>query len=147
MIRKKDKSRSLPEINTTALPDIIFMLLFFFMVTTVMQPSKKGAPLVLPNTITDESTERTKPNELTIFLYNNDEHGQMLSIDGNHAVINNATSALNNAVVTMKENQNFPQKAILRIDQFTTMSAVNKIKELLQMQEILKIEYVHRKEA
>ncbi|MCS6832154.1 MAG: biopolymer transporter ExbD [Flammeovirgaceae bacterium] len=31
------KSKAMPDIPTSALPDIIFMLLFFFMVTTVMR--------------------------------------------------------------------------------------------------------------
>ena len=34
--RKKDKGGT-PEISTASLPDIVFMLLFFFMVTTVMR--------------------------------------------------------------------------------------------------------------
>lgn len=37
MARFKSKSKSSQEIPTSALPDIIFMLLFFFMVTTVMR--------------------------------------------------------------------------------------------------------------
>ncbi|WP_304039216.1 ExbD/TolR family protein, partial [Mesonia mobilis] len=34
---KKKKSGELPAISTASLPDIVFMLLFFFMVTTVMR--------------------------------------------------------------------------------------------------------------
>ena len=34
---KKDGGRALPPVSTAALPDIVFMLLFFFMVTTVMR--------------------------------------------------------------------------------------------------------------
>ena len=34
---KKKKEKSIPGINTSALPDIVFMLLFFFMVATVMR--------------------------------------------------------------------------------------------------------------
>lgn len=34
---KKDKSGDLPAISTASMPDIIFMLLFFFMVTTTMR--------------------------------------------------------------------------------------------------------------
>jgi len=33
----KNKEKSVPAINTAALPDIIFMLLFFFMVATTMK--------------------------------------------------------------------------------------------------------------
>ena len=34
---KKKKDKALPAVNTSALPDIVFMLLFFFMVATVMR--------------------------------------------------------------------------------------------------------------
>lgn len=34
---RKDTKRSLPAINTSSLPDIVFMLLFFFMVATKMR--------------------------------------------------------------------------------------------------------------
>jgi biopolymer transport protein ExbD len=34
---KKNKGKELPAINTSALPDIVFMLLFFFMVATKMR--------------------------------------------------------------------------------------------------------------
>ena len=35
-IRRNDK-REMPALNTSSLPDIIFMLLFFFMATTTMK--------------------------------------------------------------------------------------------------------------
>ena len=34
---KRRKKRDVPGVNTSALPDIIFMLLFFFMVATTMK--------------------------------------------------------------------------------------------------------------
>ena len=34
---KKDGGKGMPAISTASLPDIVFMLLFFFMVTTVMR--------------------------------------------------------------------------------------------------------------
>ena len=34
---KKGGGKSMPAISTASLPDIVFMLLFFFMVTTVMR--------------------------------------------------------------------------------------------------------------
>ena len=34
---KKDSGKELPPISTASLPDIVFMLLFFFMVSTTMR--------------------------------------------------------------------------------------------------------------
>jgi len=36
----KKKSGDLPAVNTASLPDIVFMLLFFFMTVTVMKELK-----------------------------------------------------------------------------------------------------------
>jgi len=47
MIRKKG-GKSTPEISTASLPDIIFMLLFFFMVVTVMRETEQKVEVQYP---------------------------------------------------------------------------------------------------
>ena len=39
MSKFNKKKKEMPAVNTSSLPDIVFMLLFFFMVTTVMRES------------------------------------------------------------------------------------------------------------
>lgn len=51
----KKRSDSKPEVSTASLPDIIFMLLFFFMVVTVMRDAELKVRVVVP-----EATELTK---------------------------------------------------------------------------------------
>lgn len=45
---KKDGGRGLPAINTSALPDIVFMLLFFFMVATKMRDKEVMVKTAVP---------------------------------------------------------------------------------------------------
>ena len=45
---KKKKTGDLPAISTASLPDIVFMLLFFFMVATVMRDSTLMVKNILP---------------------------------------------------------------------------------------------------
>ncbi len=45
---KKKKSGELPAVNTASLPDIVFMLLFFFMVATVMRDDELQVENKLP---------------------------------------------------------------------------------------------------
>ena len=45
----KKKSGELPPVSTASLPDIVFMLLFFFMTVTVMKDSSLKVVNVLPN--------------------------------------------------------------------------------------------------
>jgi biopolymer transport protein ExbD len=46
-IRKKGK-KEVPPVSTASLPDIVFMLLFFFMVTTVMRETSLKVTHVIP---------------------------------------------------------------------------------------------------
>ena len=46
---KKKKGGDLPAVNTASLPDIVFMLLFFFMVATVMRENTLKIENKLPN--------------------------------------------------------------------------------------------------
>ncbi len=46
---KKKKGGELPAVNTASLPDIVFMLLFFFMVATVMRENSLKIENALPS--------------------------------------------------------------------------------------------------
>ena len=45
---KKKRGKSSPEVSTASLPDIIFMLLFFFMVVTVLRDSELKVDVATP---------------------------------------------------------------------------------------------------
>jgi len=40
MSKFRKKKKGMPAVNTASLPDIVFMLLFFFMVTTTMRETE-----------------------------------------------------------------------------------------------------------
>ena len=82
------KSKTTQEIPTAALPDIIFMLLFFFMVVTVMRESELLVENKLP-----KATQLTKLEEksLVSFLYvgkpKNEDLGVAPRIQANDVLI------------------------------------------------------------
>lgn len=51
----KKRGKTNPEVSTASLPDIIFMLLFFFMVVTVLRDGERKVAVVVP-----EATELQK---------------------------------------------------------------------------------------
>ncbi|HPG32265.1 MAG: biopolymer transporter ExbD [Lentimicrobiaceae bacterium] len=63
---KKEKSGELPAISTASMPDIIFMLLFFFMVTTTMREVTLKVRIKAP-----EATEvqKLEKKALVSFIY------------------------------------------------------------------------------
>ena len=64
MSKFKKKGKSMPAISTASLPDIIFMLLFFFMVVTVMRESELKVQVQVP-----QATELTKLEQKSLVNY------------------------------------------------------------------------------
>ncbi len=62
----KKKSADLPPVNTASLPDIVFMLLFFFMTVTVMKDSTLKVENVLPNA---SEVKKLEKKDRVIYLY------------------------------------------------------------------------------
>ena len=63
---RKEGGKKTPKINTASLPDIIFMLLFFFMVTTVMRETTLYVRTSLPSATEIQQLER---RSLVSFIY------------------------------------------------------------------------------
>jgi biopolymer transport protein ExbD len=62
----KKKDAALPAVNTASLPDIVFMLLFFFMTVTVMKDSTLKVENVLPNATEIKKLEK---KDRVIYIY------------------------------------------------------------------------------
>lgn len=66
MSKFKKKAKSNPDIPTSALPDIIFMLLFFFMVTTVLRETDILVEQQLPQA---EQLTKLERKSLVSYIY------------------------------------------------------------------------------
>ena len=62
---KKDKG-DIPAINTSSLPDIVFMILMFFMVSTSMRQTDRMVTLTLPEASEVAKLER---KDLSSYIY------------------------------------------------------------------------------
>jgi len=66
---KKDSKKGAPGVNTSSLPDIVFMLLFFFMVATTSKESDPSVKVVQPEGVrTTDMTPYKQRSEID-FLY------------------------------------------------------------------------------
>ncbi len=63
-MKLKKKEKPTPAISTASLPDIVFMLLFFFMVTTVMRETELKVKVVVP-----QATEIQKLEKKSLVSY------------------------------------------------------------------------------
>ena len=84
----KTKPRKMPEVSTASLPDIVFMLLFFFMVTTVMQDEKPKVKVLRP---TAQEVEKIEERDLcaTILVgYTDDNNVPQIQADDQMIEVN-----------------------------------------------------------
>lgn len=145
MSRFKDKGgKSTPPISTASLPDIIFMLLFFFMVTTVMRETDLLVKITLP-----EATQVTKLEDkaLVDYLYIGPPVSKAL---GTEPVmqLNDQFAKLEDIDPWVKANEERRQEVevpritrSLKVDKETYMKIVTDVKQELRKSNALKINY------
>lgn len=147
--RKTNKGQQ--KINTASLPDVIFMLLFFFMVTTVMRETSLKVSITTP---TATEIKKLEKKSLVSYIYVGEPHLALQRIYGTEPRIQ-----LNDAFATADDIRDFitsereqmdevEQKQMtvsLKIDQNTKMGVVTDIKQELRKASALKINYSSRK--
>ncbi len=67
MSKFQKKKKEMPAVNTASLPDIVFMLLFFFMVTTVMRET--DLKIQKPNLPKADQVKKLEKKSLVSYIY------------------------------------------------------------------------------
>ena len=148
---RKKGSRSQPAISTASLPDIVFMLLFFFMVTTVMRQTTLKVICVPP-----KATEVTKleRKSLVSYIYIGKPILKLQAKLGTapRIQLNDAFKTKNDLVqfVAMEKDKRDPAEKdkitwSLKVDQHTEMGIVTAVKQELRKLNALKINYSCKK--
>lgn len=146
----KKKSSELPAVNTASLPDIVFMLLFFFMVATTMRETTLKVENTLPFA---DQVEKLDKKDLVMYIYAGKPSSRYKSSFGTEARIQ-----LNDNFADVSEIQQFIYSeretkreelvpfltTALKVDEETNMGLVSDIKQELRKAEALKINYTTR---
>ena len=127
----KTGKRGMPTLNTSSLPDLIFTLLFFFMIVTTMLEKKSLVTFIYVGKPTAEFRKKLG-SESRIQL--NDAYAE---VDEIQAYVTNERSS-------MKEEDQPFMTVSLKIDQDTKMGIVTDIKQALRQAYALKINYSAR---
>lgn len=146
----KKKSSELPAVNTASLPDIVFMLLFFFMVATVMRQNTLKVENTLPYA---DQVEKLDKKDLVMYIYAGKPSSRYRASFGSEARVQ-----LNDNFADVSEIQQFIYAereakreelipyltTALKVDEETNMGLVSDIKQELRKAEALKINYTTR---
>jgi biopolymer transport protein ExbD len=150
MSKFNKKKKGLPPINTASLPDIVFMLLFFFMVATTMRETSVLVENKLP-----DATEIKKLSEkrLTSTIYVGPAKGTPKGTKSAGDLIQ-----LNDKIATVKDVRNFiymqregvpseeqgAMTTLIKSDINSTVGTISDIKKELREINALKVTYATR---
>ena len=144
---KKDRSDDAQTINTASLPDIVFMLLFFFMVATTMKSNDPILKIKSP-----KATEVTKlvKKKLVSYVLIGVPKGQWQGIYGSSPRIqlNEQVEELDDIIPWVEvEKANLPEglrqalTVSLKVDEEIKMGIVSDVKQELRKANALKVNY------
>ena len=153
MSKFKKKTKTKQEIPTSALPDIIFMLLFFFMVVTVLRDSELKVAVVTP-----QATELTKLEKKSLVNYMyvgrpvlkyRPTYGTKprLQLGDKFAEYDEIPLFLEKHKSKLREKERDQITTSLRVDGDVTMGIVTDIKTALRKAGQLKVNYSAKKRA
>ena len=142
-IRKKKKDT--PEVSTASLPDIIFMLLFFFMTVTVLRTASAQMTIELPDTETAIKVNH-EASEYNIYVRENSETKEYkLQINEYLVSMNQLDKILENISAPLLDFEKLKVPIYLRIDRGVRMDLVYDVKLLLRKHGLRKINYIVKK--
>jgi biopolymer transport protein ExbD len=140
-VKKKNLT---PAISTASLPDIVFMLLFFFMVTTRMREDKPLVKTQMPRaTQMQEIQKQTPILNLYIGKPKLRQYGTEPLIFGEGRLIEarQIPQVVNEFRSQLPENQRNKLLVNLKIDAEVGMGIINDVKSRLREAEALRINY------
>lgn len=143
----KKKSGELPPVSTASLPDIVFMLLFFFMTVTVMKDSSLKVENVLPNA---SEIKKLEKKDRVIYIYVGKPTREFQKVFGTESKIQLNDKFANPSDVgdyilaerakKSQELQNVLTTA-LKVDKNANMGLIADIKQELRKVNALKVNY------
>ncbi|RXQ89821.1 biopolymer transporter ExbD [Ancylomarina salipaludis] len=150
---RKDGKKDLPAISTASLPDIVFMLLFFFMVATTMREVDLNVDIMVP-----EAKEVTKleKKDLVSNIYVGVPMRKFqktfgteprIQLNDQFATVEDIQAFIASERESRKEELRNKLTTSLKVDQYTKMGIVTDIKQELRKASSLKLNYSTRQTA
>ena len=146
----KKKDGELPAVSTASLPDIVFMLLFFFMTVTVMKDSSLKVDNILPNA---NEIKKLEKKDRIIYIYAGaptQEYQKVfgtetkIQLNDKFSVVSDVGAYVLAERATKREELQNVLTTALKVDGETNMGLISDIKQELRKVNALKINYTTR---
>ena len=140
----KKKKRDMGAISTASLPDIVFMLLFFFMVATVLRTEEEMVRVIRP-----EASEIYKIEKKHLIRYINIGPPQdkrygtepVIQLNDQFADVAQIRDWVENERLTLAEAEQTKMWVSMKVDQDTKRGVVTDVKQELRKASALKVLY------
>ncbi|WP_339141712.1 ExbD/TolR family protein [Croceitalea sp. MTPC5] len=147
MMKRNRQKRKVASIATSSLPDIVFILLFFFMTVTTMKKTNFLVENTLPNATETEELYQSD-GIIEILVGNPTKHNGIYSMDVPKIQLGNRLAEIDGVapyvlaeLAMMPENLRKTAMVSLKIDKTVSMGIISDIKNELQKINMLKINY------
>ena len=144
---KRKGKKGVGAINTASLPDIVFMLLFFFMTTTVMKEVDLKVNIRLPSATEAKKLEK---KDLVSFIYigKPSVHFQKLfgtepriQLNDQFKNVDDIQDFIAQERDAMNESDQAKMSVSMKVDEETKMGVVTDVKQALRRASALKLNY------
>lgn len=141
---RKSQRREVPVLNTASLPDLIFTILFFFMIVTTMRPVPVLTQFTVPR-----ATELQKLQEKNRVVYlmvgqkmgEPSHSGVAIQVNSEFVPLEELRASLEKAKIAVPPSDIGQMTVVLKIDKEIPMGLVNDIKQILRESDLLTIHY------
>lgn len=140
----KRKHREVPRLNTAALPDLIFTVLFFFMIVTHMRTDNLRVKFQQPQgTQLTRLTKKSTTSHIYIGRKQESSTVQPFVIQLNDKMVTPAdiTDLMADARVRMTSEERKMQTIAIKADRETPIGTLNQVKQALRQAKALNISY------
>lgn len=143
----KTGKREMPALNTSSLPDLIFTLLFFFMIVTTMREVTLKVEFKVPQ---GTELEKLEKKSLVTFIYVGQPTLEFrkkmgsesrIQLNDSYAEVAEIQDYITQERSSMKEEDQPFMTVSMKIDKDTKMGIVTDIKQALRQAYALKINY------
>lgn len=143
----KTGKRGMPALNTSSLPDLIFTLLFFFMIVTTMREVTLKVQFKVPQ---GTELEKLEKKSLVTFIYVGEPTQEFrktmgsesrIQLNDSFAEVSDIFDYINQERTSMKEEDQPYKTVSIKADKETKMGIIADVKQALRQAYALKINY------
>jgi biopolymer transport protein ExbD len=146
-MRDRSRDRSVPRLNTAALPDLIFTVLFFFMIVTHMRDEEHHVQYTVPQ---GTEVEQLKRKSSVVFIYIGPPTKALqpklgtatrIQLNGRLVTVDDIPRLIEEERRQMAPEDRERMTVSIKADKATDMGTVNDVKQALRRANALVVNY------